>query len=73
MKSNIRATSGQLQTIDLAAIRQRGYSAAQAIIAALCELDEKIGFAVEQTSDDRAGMLEAARRLQLLLIGEGSR
>ena len=59
--------------LEVAAIRQRGYSTAQAIIAALCELDERIGFAVEMTVDDRAGMLEAARRLQLLLIGEGSR
>ena len=60
------------QTIDVADIRARGFSTAKAIIEALAELDQRIGLATEQTCDDRAALLEAARRLADLIDTGGA-
>ena len=71
MKSSNTATSGQLQTIDIADIRQRGFAKVQALVAELSQLDERLQFATEMTSDDRANLHESARRLSALLDGSG--
>ena len=69
MKSSVTATRGQLQNTEIAATRERAFALVQALVAELAFLDELVGFATEQTVDDRANLLESARRLSALLDG----
>ena len=72
--------SGKGPDSDIASLRSRGFQAinqhlasAQVLANGLGELDARIFLATEQTVDDRNAMLEAARRLALLLDGEAVR
>ena len=71
MDSNAQTPGGNISSI-----RSRGFQsirqhleAVQVIATALAELDQRICLADERTVDDRNAMLDAARRLALLLDG----
>ena len=67
------------QTLDIADTRSRGFAAinqhlaaVQVIATALADLDQRIIAATKMTCDDRHAMLDAARRLALLLDCEAA-
>ena len=62
---------GNLKTLEIAATRERAFTLAQALVSGLADLDERLQFATEMTSDDRANLHESARRLSALLDGSG--
>ena len=70
-------STAQTRGDNIATVRSRGFAAisqhlaaSQVIANALAELDARIFLATEQTVDDHAALLNAARRLALLLDGE---
>ena len=75
MQSNAQTTGDNISNI-----RSRGFQAInqhlgaiQVVATALGELDARIFLADEGTVDDRLQLMQAARRLTLLLDGEVSR